>query len=224
MHGYWFVLKAACALQSLAAMLRAAGRSDLIEPYVHREQHIVRTIEQSAWQGNHYAITISPSHPTGWNDPWALTTNGIFYDLLTAQAVPLMPGRVRSDLMSQINAYTRWPSMGIWRDMIGCYYGIYPQMAYEFHQDFFGDMYPRSFDSIGLLQAWAGIGIDVPDHCITISRQAKGWFPVPELADWKAGKLPWVRVSRGQIEIRNRSLLKGLKVQFGDVSGNAPAR
>ncbi|MGC8560108.1 MAG: glycoside hydrolase family 52 protein [Phycisphaerae bacterium] len=207
-------LKAACALQALVSMLRAAGQSQLTHPYAAREKLIIHSIEKNAWQGNHYAITISPRHPKGWNKPWALTTNALLYDLLTGEPQPLKPSRVRSDLLSQINKYSKWPSMGIWRDMIACYFGIHPHTRYVLRPDFFGDMYPRSFNSIAMIQAWAGIGINVPKHRITISSRARGWFPLPALADWKAEKVPWIRVHHGKIELRQADLLKGLQVSL----------
>ncbi len=205
-------LKAACALQALVSMLRAAGKPQLADPYAAREKLIIHSIEKYAWQGNHYAITISPRHPKGWNKPWALTTNGLFYDLLTDEPQPLKPSRVRSDLLSQISKYSKWPSMGIWRDMIACYFGIHPHTRYVLRPDFFGDMYPRSFNSIAMIQAWAGIGINVPKHRITISPHARGWFPLPALADWKAGKVPWIRIHDGSIEMKNAGLLKNFQL------------
>jgi len=213
-------LKAACALQALASMLRATGQPQLAHPYAAREQLIIHSIEKYAWQGNHYAITISPRHPKGWNNPWALTTNALLYDLLTGEPQPLIPSRVHSDLLSQINRYSKWPSMGIWRDMIACYFGIHPETRYIFRPDFFGDMYPRSFNSIAMIQAWAGIGVNVPKHQIIISSSARGWFPLPALADWKAGKVPWIRVHRRNVELWHAGWLKRMRIILNGGGGS----
>jgi hypothetical protein len=207
-------LKAACALQALSDMLTAAGEPHLAIRYRRRAKLIAHSIETQAWLGNHYAITISPRHPPGWNAPWALTTNGILYDLLTAQDEPLMVSRVHKDLENQIDHYTKWPSMGIWRDMIACYFGIHPQTRYDFRPDFFGDQYPRSFDSIAMIQTWAGIGVNVPGRQITIAPDAKGWFPLPALANWKKEQIPWICVHNGKIELKNGRLLRRFRIKL----------
>lgn len=200
-------LKAACALQAMGSMLISAGHRHTASPYLRRANLIVHSIEAKAWQGNHYAITISPRHPAGWNAPWALTTNGLLYNLLTAQPQPLMPQRVRSDLTSAIDVYTKWPSMGIWRDMIACYFGLYPRTTYDFRPDFIGDMYPRNFNAIAMLQAWGHIGINIPQRRVTIGSHAKGWFPLPALADWNKQVIPRIRVVHGRVQVRGATRL-----------------
>jgi hypothetical protein len=122
------------------------------------------------------------------------------------------------DLAQSAADYSIWPSMGVWRDMEACYFGMatsaMPATRYAFRPDFRGDMYPRSFNAIAMLQAYAGIGFNRAERRITVSGKATGRFPLTALADWDREQVPWLVISEAGAWLDDpRGLAAGLTVE-----------
>jgi len=91
--------------------------------------------------------------------------------------------------------------MGVWRDMEACHFGQLPATRYAFRPDFRGDMYPRSFNAIAMLQAYAGIGFNRAEKRITVSGKATGRFPLAALADWSREQIPWLIIDEAGVRL-----------------------
>lgn len=79
--------------------------------------------------------------------------------------------------------------------------------------------YPRGITSLGLLYAQAGVRLDrVAGKLQFKPVRAPLRIPLPTLADWSAGRMPWLnfRLEAGQVklEIENEDLLAGLEVEI----------
>ncbi len=207
-------VKAGTALRVLGAMLEDIdGDSEAAQPYAQGSEAIIDSLEAEAWQQDHYVITISRSKPEGWDTASPLTTNGMAYLFFTGQPLLLDAERLRSDMLLTQQDYTLWPSMGVWRDLTAFYLGLRPSTEYKFRPDFRNDMYPRSFNAVAMLQAWAGIGVDVPNKRLIVCSDADGRFPLPMLADWHAGVVPEIVVKNGQVVSDGSDLLRDFCIE-----------
>lgn len=194
-------LKAAAALAAYRDLLNMSGKGSAATRYADHAGLIFKTVEEQCWDGDHYVVAIHESRPEGWNNATPLALNGIAYLLFTGQTPPLDPERVKKDIMATEQDYTMWPSMGIWRDLVGLYYGHKPAKPYAFRPDFINDFYPRNFDSVGLIAASGGVGMDVPGRTLTYNSSASGRFPLPALADWENEQVPWIEVGDGEVKV-----------------------
>lgn len=189
-------LKAAAATLALAELLEAAGHATDAVPYRAHAERVRDTVESRAWLGDHYAVTIAEPAPSGWDQASPLTTNGLAYRFFTGRDPLLDPRRLTVDLDLSRDDYTLWPSMGVWRDMIGCYLGRRPATRYDFRPDFRDDMYPRSANAVFMLQADGAIAVDVARRRVVAGRRDGRW-PLPQFADWTNGRVPWIVVEGG---------------------------
>ncbi len=193
-------VKAGTALMALCLMLEELGiREPRSGRYREQYQRIFDTIEREAWAGDHYVVTVSSKQPAGWDRPAPLTTNGMAYLFFTGSPLPLSSERLKQDILTSQTDYTLWPSMGVWRDMTAMYLGIMPGAEYNFRPDFRNDMYPRSVNSAGIIQTYAGIAVDMPRKRITVAGDAEGLFPLAAFADWDKGVIPFIEISGGSI-------------------------
>lgn len=199
-------VKAGTALIVLCSMLEELGIRHLsYDKYRKQHEKIFSTVENEAWAEDHYVITTSPKKPLGWDRPAPLTTNGLAYLFYTGCPLPMSLERLRQDILKSQQDYSLWPSMGVWRDMTAMYLGIMPVLKYDFRPDFRNDMYPRSINSAGIIQAYAGIAIDIPGKIVTISGTAEGVFPLTPFADWDKGVVPFISITDDNIDITNRT-------------------
>ncbi len=210
-------VKAGTALIALCRMLDELGVQGVQQGrYREQSEKIFTTIENEAWARDHYVITVSPRHPAGWDRPAPLTTNGMAYLFYTGCPLPLSVDRLKQDILTSQLDYSLWPSMGVWRDMTAMYLGIMPGLEYKFRPDFRNDMYPRSVNSAGILQTYAGIAIDVPGKRITVAGTEEGLFPLLPFADWENGVIPFMNISGGTISIISRTeSMNGFKIEQG---------
>ncbi len=79
--------------------------------------------------------------------------------------------------------------------------------------------YPRGITSLGLLYALAGVRLDQVAGRIQFKPvHVPLRVPLPTLADWSTGRVPWVnfRLENGKVvmEIENEDLLAGLTIEF----------
>lgn len=198
-------IKAGTALLVLARMLKDCDLQEESDRYSLRAREIFTTIDEKGWKEDHYILTLSDRKPEGWDGKSPLTTNGMAYLFFTGQELPLERSRLREDLTESAHDYTMWPSMGVWRDLVGCYFDLEPAGTYNFRPDFRGDMYPRSFNSLGMIQAYPGISISIPDGEIKISRRKDGRFPLTAFANWNSEKIPWIELKDGLAEITGQT-------------------
>ncbi len=249
-------IKAGAALQGLSEMLAATAQSASPSPsaspgderYAGQARRIFETLENEAWRGDHYAVSISPqapAGPTGSADrdaPSPLTLNGLAYLLFAGTELLLDRSRMRADLLTAATDYTQWPSMGVWRDMLARYLSktepnshtytqtythpdtdtdtrthaetFDPQGSYRFRPDFRNDMYPRSATALFMLNAWAGVAVNMVSAVLSVSRAFEGVVPLPALADWEAGVVPWLKVQEGRVTLESPTrLCEGLTIR-----------
>lgn len=199
-------VKALTALLALVNLLQELSQGDKVKRYQAHAVKMRRTLEEEAWLGDHYALTISPDRPNGWDRPSPLTTNGLAYFLFTGHELPLDAKRLHTDLVLSAQEYTIWPSMGVWRDITGLYFGEVPTTCYRFRPDFKNDMYHRSFNAVSLLQAYAGLGVDVPQRRLVLTGGVDGRYPLPFLANWETGEIPWLIRKDGCVELVGMSV------------------
>jgi hypothetical protein len=130
-----------------------------------------------------------------------------------------------------------WLSQNMWRDHIGNYLGVdcidMTERYWAFIQmentqgrggcfiDTYGwnwlHMYPRGITCIGLFSSAAGMAYDYVARKLYFAPvRLPLRVPIPELANWSKGEVPWVtfKLSGGQVtmEIENERLLDGLNV------------
>jgi hypothetical protein len=197
-------LKAATALDFLADLLEEFG-GGVGESYRAGARRIHTTVETIGWNEDHYVITVSKTKPQGWDGASALTTSGIAPYLFVGKQLPIAVERIRQDLHKTLVDYTMWPSMGIWRDMYARYLGFSSLGSYDFRPDFINDMYPRSFNSVGMLFCYAGISFDIPNGRIAFQKGVEGDFPLPVFADWENRRVPVLRIEKDSWEIVSRT-------------------
>lgn len=196
-------IKAGSALLALATLLDRSHTSGS-KKYRDFAHKIFRTVEESGWQEDHYVITLSEEKPHGWEGNTPLTTNGLAYLFFTGLDIPMRLDRIKKDLESTRDVYTIWPSMGVWRDMIAQYLGVEKSQEYLFRPDFRGDMYPRSFTSLGWLQAVIGLSYNRVDKKIKIAQPKPGYYPLPPIAHWEGERIPAIIINNdGSYEIKN---------------------
>ncbi len=199
-------VKAGTALMALCHMLKELDAENTqYEKYRQHYERIFKTLEDEAWAGEHYVITVSSRRPEGWDRAAPLTTNGMAYLMYTGLPLPLSVERLKQDILTSQADYSLWPSMGVWRDMTAMYLGLLPETVYNFRPDFRGDMYPRSVNSVAIVQTYAGIAIDMPRKKITVSGETDGLFPLLPFADWERGLIPYIRISGENISIIDRT-------------------
>ena len=195
-------IKAATALDFLSRMLQSTGEPpERYQRFRAFAQKAFHTIETRAWKEDHYVVTLSARQPQGWDASSPLTTNGMAYLFFCGQQVPLCRKRLETDLALSRESYSMWPSMGVWRDMVGCYLGNEPAGHYRFRPDFRGDMYPRSANTLGMLLAYPGMGVSFLEKRISVGMAHPGRFPLLPLADWQNGWVPWIRIQEGELHL-----------------------
>lgn len=215
-------IKAGSALLVFAQLLERAEKPELAAPYRAHAHTTFSTIESHAWLGDHYALTISPSKPKGWDLPSPLTTNGMAYLFLTGQKIPLRIDHLIKDMALSMKDYSMWPSMGVWRDMIGGYLSLEGTGDYRFRPDFRGDMYPRSFNSVWMIQAHGGLSFSAPDKTVQLMGKKDGAYPILQLADWEKGMIPWIHIKGGKLEkIDHEEVLNKFTVSILDEPGGS---
>ncbi len=214
-------LKAAAGSLALAELLEAAGHGELAESYRAHAALVRDTVEARAWAGDHYVVTIAEPAPLGWDQASPLTTNGLAYRFFTGRDPILDPERILVDLDRSRADYTMWPSMGVWRDMIGRYLGRRPATRYDFRPDFRDDMYPRSANAVFMLQADGAVAVDVSTGRVEVGGEDGRW-PLPQFADWASGRVPWLVVDGGLARIEDATdALEGVTVTVRGPWGGA---
>ena len=214
-------LKAAAGSLALAELLEAAGHGERAEPYRAHAALVRDTVEARAWAGDHYVVTIAEPAPPGWDQASPLTTNGLAYRFFTGRDPILDPERLLIDLDRSRADYTMWPSMGVWRDMVGRYLGRRPATRYDFRPDFRDDMYPRSANAVFMLQADGAVAVDVSTGRVEVGGEDGRW-PLPQFADWASGRVPWLVVDGGLARIEDATdALEGVTVTVRGPWGGA---
>ncbi len=247
---------------------------ELIEECRRHGQQANQTLQEQAWLGDHYAVTLDrttdgltnpwtgqplpPGELDGWNAHSLYTTNGLLYLLATdtGNGANLPPGnydRYRQDLEASLrhslseygcthssrDRSNIWVSQNLHRDLIAGYLGDdlaeMTERYWAFQQfensqgrgggfvDTYGanhlHYYPRGITSLGLLNALAGLRLDRVAGIIQFKPvRLPLRLPLPALADWPSGRLPWAnfRLEAGRVvlDIENEDLLGGLKVEL----------
>jgi len=132
-----------------------------------------------------------------------------------------------------------WVSQNIWRDLVAAYLGV-DQLdmadrywAFELFENTTGTegkggcfidtygwnnlcYYPRGITSIGILYAMAGLTIDRVAGKLRINPIRRPLrIPIPTLADWSAGKVPWLEIRQsGEVIIEGKELLAPLEIEL----------
>jgi len=213
-------VKAGSAVNALVKLLEKDGNKER-EKYADFANLIFKTIEEKGWKKDHYVITIHQDKPVGWDENTPLTSNGLAYLFFTGLNIPLNLNRLKQDLQTSINDYTIWPSMGVWRDIIAQYLNINRKQKYLFRPDFRDDMYPRSFNSIGWIQAVIGLSYNIPDKIIKIKNPKNGYYPLTPMADWKKENIPGIKINDNEIEIIDKTdTLNGYQILIDEVDIN----